>query len=236
MPFDITAQIEDWRKELLDTTKRNRLISFKGGRTGGIALVHPDPGDIWGRLVSKSKVFTFVWKRDLVELPAAEEEAAENNVPTLFDPAEPPKKEASQDILQQCRRSPRLRDDHLLTDLPDRQLAGRLTRLALNSRESLTEQGVATLYIAFGFLRWFESPDSQVEIRSPLLLVPARLERDNVEAPWKLVAEDEDILPNYSLAQLLANDFRLHWPVPEDESTEANDAFAIYRAGMYWMK
>lgn len=107
------------------------------------------------------------------------------------------RKETSQDILERSRSSPRLRPDHLLTDLPDRQLAGKLTRLAMNSRESLAEQGVATLYLAFGFLGWFESSDSQVEIRSPLLLVPVRLERDNVETPWKLVSEDEDILPNH---------------------------------------
>ena len=223
MPFDITAQIEEWRKQLLDTTKRNRLINFKVGRTGGIALVHPDPGDIWNRLVARNEALAFVWKRDLVEFPASEEEAIEGNVPALFDPSEAPKKETSQDILEQCRRSPRLRHNHLLTDLPDRQLAGRLTRLDLNSRESQTEQGVATLYIAFGFLRWFESPDSQVEIRSPLLLAPVRLERDNVEAPWKLVAEDDDILPNHSLAQLLANDFRLDLPSPEDDAADADD-------------
>jgi very-short-patch-repair endonuclease len=223
MSFHIAAQIDAWRKQLLDTTKRNRLISFKVGRTGGIALVHPDAGDLWDRLVARNEAFTFVWKRDLVELPAGEDEGTVGSVPILFDPSEAPKKETSQDILERCCRSPRLRHDHLLTDLPDRQLAGRLTRLALNSRESLAEQGVATLYIAFGFLRWFESPDSQVEIRSPLLLVPVRLERDNVEAPWTIVAEDEDILPNHSLAQLLANDFRLHLPVPEDDTADADD-------------
>lgn len=223
MPFDIAAPIEAWRTQLLDTTKRNRLINFKAGRTGGIALVHPDPGELWDRLVARNDALSFVWKRDLVELPADEEDAAAGNVPSLPDSSPEPKTETSQDLLQQCLHSPRLRADHLLTDLPDRQLAARLTRLALNSRESLAEQGVATLYIAFGFLRWFESPDSQVEIRSPLLLVPVKLERDNVEAPWKLAAEDEDILPNYSLAQLLSNDFQLHLPIPEHDATDADD-------------
>jgi very-short-patch-repair endonuclease len=223
MPFDIAALIEAWRTQLLDTTKRNRLISFKTGRTGGIALVHPDPGDIWEGLVTKNAGFTFVWKRDLIEMPTSEEETTLSDVPTLFDPSEAPEKEKNQDILEKCRRSPRLRHDHLLTDLPDRQLAGRLNRLALNSRESLTEQGVATLYLAFGLLRWFESPDSQVEIRSPLLLVPVRLDRENVEAPWKLMAEDEDVLPNHSLAELLANDFRLRLPILEEDAADADD-------------
>jgi hypothetical protein len=51
MPFDLAAQILTWRTQLLDTTKRNRLINFKTGRYGGIQLAHPDPDSIWKRLV-----------------------------------------------------------------------------------------------------------------------------------------------------------------------------------------
>jgi very-short-patch-repair endonuclease len=223
MPFDLAARIEAWRTQLLDTTKRNRLINFKAGRTGGIALAHPDPGDLWHRLVTETAALTFPWKRDLIDLPTDQPEATGDGALTLFDPADAPEPVADQDILERCRRSPRLRPGHLLTDLSDRMLAARLTRLALNSREALTEQGVAILYVAFGFLRWFESSDSQVEIRSPLLLVPVRLERDSVEAPWRMQAEDEDILPNHSLAQLLANDFRLRLPLPAEDSGDPGD-------------
>ena len=222
MPFDIAARIEDWRKRLLDTTKRNRLISFKSGRGGGLFLAHPDPGDIWEYLVVRGDSLAFAWKRDLLQLPPEPEEA-DSTSPTLFDPAKPDDPTAGQEVLERCRHSPRLQPNHLLTDLSDRKLATQLTRLALKSRESLTEQGVTTLYIAFGFLCWFESPDSQVEVRSPLLLVPVRLERETVEAPWRLVAEDEDILPNHSLAQRLLHDFRMKLPLPEDEETSAED-------------
>lgn len=223
MPFDFAARIEGWRTQLLDTTKRNRLINFKAGRTGGIALAHPDPGDLWHRLVTETAPLTFPWKRDLINLPTDSTGATGDGALTLFDPADAPEPAADQDILERCRRSPRLRPGYLLTDLSDRMLAARLTRLALNSREALTEQGVAILYVAFGFLRWFESPESQVEIRSPLLLVPVRLERDSVEAPWRLQAEDEDILPNHSLAQLLVNGLRLRLPLPDEDSGDPGD-------------
>jgi very-short-patch-repair endonuclease len=215
MPFDINSKIDAWRTLLLDTSKRNRLINFKVGRTGGIALAHPDPGDIWARLVTANAGLTFAWKRELIDLPPEPEEAASDVLPV--NQAEASGAKDSQDVLARCRCSPHLRPEHLLTELPDQQLAGRLTRLALNSRESLAEQGVATLYIAFGILRWFESADSSVEIRSPLLLVPVRLERENIEAPWRVQAEDEDVLTNHSLAHLLANEFRLHLPDVEDE-------------------
>lgn len=183
MPFDLAARIEAWRTQLLDTTKRNRLINFKAGRAGGITLVHPDLGDLWHHLVAENAALIFPWKHNLIELPPDADEEVGGGALTLFDPADAPKAETGQEILERCRDSSRLRPDHLLTDLPDRLLRTRLTRLALNSRESLTEQGVAILYVAFGFLRWFESPASQAEIRSPLLLVPVRLERDDIKAP-----------------------------------------------------
>src|SRR5207248_3219758 len=35
MPTDLYARLAEWRKSLLDTTKRNRLIKFVAGRVGG---------------------------------------------------------------------------------------------------------------------------------------------------------------------------------------------------------
>src|SRR5262249_242923 len=232
MPFDLKAQIEHWRSHLLDTSKRNRLINFKTGRAGGIALVAPDRGELWHRLVAQGQRLTFAWQRDLIDLPpeAADSPSA---VAQVEDPTEGPVAEPlpRRDLLERCRRSPRLRPHHLLTELPHPPLANRLPRPALNTREGLSEQGVAILYVAFGFLRWFEAPDSEVEIRSPLLLVPVRLERDNVEAPWGLQAEGEDLLANHSLAQLLADDFRLRLPLVNDEDLKPDDA--AWRLGYF---
>jgi hypothetical protein len=187
MPFDINARIEAWRTHLLDTTKRNRLINFKVGRTGGLRLAHPDPDDLWHRLVTNSTALSFVWKRELIDLPTEPEGAAGGKSEACFETPNPREEETIGDIRERCRHSAHFRPDHLLTDLSDSKLAASLTRLARNSHESLTEQGVAVLNVAFGFLRWFESPDSQAELRSPLLLVPVRLERDSIAAPWKLL-------------------------------------------------
>lgn len=225
MPFDIASQIESWRTQLLDTTKRNRLINFKTGGTGGIVLAHPDPGELWHSLVAGGQILSFPWKRELIDLPEEAEQMDADGLrhPNLFDPDELTEPPTGFDILDRCRHSPHLRADHILTELSDQRLASRLTRLHLNTQESLTEQGVTILYVAFGFLRWFESPDSHVEIRSPLLLVPVRLERDSVEALWKIQAEEEEILQNHSLIQLLANDFGLRLPTVDDDKTDPDD-------------
>ncbi len=70
MPTDLDSRIAEWRKALLDTTKRNRLIKFVAGRVGGVSLVRPAATDLWLRLVRDGEELTFVWKRELLNLPA----------------------------------------------------------------------------------------------------------------------------------------------------------------------
>src|SRR5262245_4063867 len=114
MQFDITSRIETWRTQLLDTTKRNRLISFKTGRSGGIPLVNPDPGELWHFLVSTSQPLTFPWKRDLIDLAEDYVEHSDSSdkgfLPLGSD--EVPKSVGSQDILERCRNAQGLLPDH----------------------------------------------------------------------------------------------------------------------------
>ena len=60
----------------------------------------------------------------------------------------------------------------------------RLNRMSLNARTALSEQGVNVLFVAFGFLKWFEAEHSDEPRLSPLLLVPVCLERIGATAPW----------------------------------------------------
>src|SRR5581483_8225786 len=68
MAFDLDARLAEWRKSLLDTTKRNRLIKFVAGRLGGVNIVHPPAADLWGRLVRDGGTLSFPWKRELLGL------------------------------------------------------------------------------------------------------------------------------------------------------------------------
>jgi len=72
MPVDISPHIESWKKALLDTTKRNRLIKFVSGRSGGVSLLAPAFEELWSRLVVEGEALEFPWKRELLGLSAAE--------------------------------------------------------------------------------------------------------------------------------------------------------------------
>ncbi|MBA4063659.1 MAG: hypothetical protein C0501_08095 [Isosphaera sp.] len=222
MPFDPDARLAGWRKSLLDTSKRNRLIRFAVGRGGGLHLLHPTAAELWASLVRDGAALTFPRKRDLLGLPP--------EVPdpdTLASDAEDIP-DLDRELTDLCRRSPHLRPDHLLTDVGDRPLAARLARLALTAREAETDHGVTTLFAAFGFLRWSESADDE-ESLAPLLLVPVRLGRETVESPFTLRAEDDDILPNHSLAELLASQFRVRLPAAADCPLDPDDPECLTR-------
>ena len=72
---------------------------------------------------------------------------------------------------------------------------------------SLSEQGVHCLYVVFGFLKWFESVDSETEHLSPLMLVPMSLSRDSADAPWELIEAEDDAIDNLCLRERLKQDF-----------------------------
>jgi very-short-patch-repair endonuclease len=85
------------------------------------------------------------------------------------------------------------------------------------------------LRVAFGFLEWFESLDSDEPRQAPLLLVPVRIAKGRLNPVngtynYTIAYTGEDILPNLSLREKLRADFGLALP-HLDESTSPEDYF-----------
>lgn len=209
----LEARIEEWRTNLLDLSKRNRLIHLNLGRYGAVKLIHPSPQTLWSNLVGSGERFSFPEKQYLTGKVGGGNLQNGNRELAVVDDEENHENSGPEaPSLEDCLSSPRLRSDHLLTELTDKHLKSRLSRMQLNATTSLAEQGVPTLYVAFGLLKWFESDDSQDEIISPLLLYPVELERDNINSPWTLKVSDDEVVSNHSLAQLMLNNFSIKLP------------------------
>lgn len=109
-PSDITSKIEQWRGQLLDTSKRNRLINFKAGRTGGAGLVYPGIDRVWQTLVVGEGCMSFVRRRELLGEPHRDAIDDDDDGPELAssDLDEDGPAHACGDELDCCLRSPRL--------------------------------------------------------------------------------------------------------------------------------
>jgi very-short-patch-repair endonuclease len=229
----LDLQIEDWRKRLLDLSKRNRLINCKVGARAAIEVAHPDAEAVWQQVIVNDGTMSFAWKHDLLDeepekasqqlslfLDEGEDQSHKKAVDSQESPNNGSQASPNRSEMEECLASPHLRDDDILTQLADRALASRLSRLSLNAKTAIAEQGINILYLGFGLLRWYESPDSDAAFFAPLLLVPVELDRAGPDAPWHIRAYEEEVVPNYSLRELLSTNYRLTLPDIPDNGLE----------------
>ncbi len=100
-----------------------------------------------------------------------------------------------------------------------------LTKIYRDERTLEEEQGISTLYLALGFLKWFDSEHSEEASFAPLLLVPVSLDRDQRRDGYVLSGRDDDIVVNVSLREKL-RDFEIALPpIPEGDDWKPSDYF-----------
>ncbi len=107
--------------------------------------------------------------------------------------------------------------------LPD-EMERTLSAINDQARSSLQETGVNTLYLAIGYLEWYEVPNSQAPMYAPLLLHAVDIERKIVAGKYRYsigsLGEDDEI--NITLSERLHQDFHRRLPpLSEDDTPEA---------------
>lgn len=89
------------------------------------------------------------------------------------------------------------------------ELERRLSGVYEQSRLSVSETGVNTLFAAFGFLEWYEDDNSSEPLYSPILLYPLELSREIKEGKYiySVLSRGEDVSENVCLQERLKHDF-----------------------------
>lgn len=209
MSPQINSYIEEWKRKLIDLTRRNRLLFFGPTRSSSVQVIEPSPNHVFQRLVVDERPWKF--------FVPPEEDEQQNSDSVRSDP--PPRAAIDQAIPRSRRGA---RTDELLSATRDaKTLRAILRNLYRRSRTDFEERGVRILYVAFGILEWREVEQSEV-VRSPILLVPAELKRDSVNDPFELRAADEEIVINPALEVRLRKDFRLDLPPLAEDWEESN--------------
>ena len=68
----------------------------------------------------------------------------------------------------------------LQTELDEPKLEKRLLSIYRDAKTAEEEQGINILFLAIGFLRWYEDDSSDVQRKAPLVLIPVSLSREIV--------------------------------------------------------
>jgi very-short-patch-repair endonuclease len=191
----VAKSLLDARRELIDLSRRNRLLHTPrtGSRPHCLEILAADPNTLFVGLSRENKKFPFAPGS---ERPAEETIAADDEVHT----------------------APVSRSNALQTKLDAEKLERKLYKLYLEARTFEEEQGVSILFLAMGFLNWFEEERSEIQSSAPLLLVPVALERKQGRDPFVLHGREDDMMMNVSLAEKLRGDFGIALPdLPEGD-------------------
>lgn len=194
----------DARRELIDLTRRNRLLHAprSGKRPHCLEIIEVDPDELFTGLTRTGKQFGFAPVPDR-RLVAPETASARNH-----------------------------RAQTLQTNLEAEPLNRRLLKFFREARTFEEEQGVNILYLALGVLTWYEDDRSDEACSAPLLLVPVALERRQGRDAYIMRGRDDDIIINASLAEKLRT-FGITLPdIPDDDEWLPSAYFALVSAAV----
>lgn len=174
--------LDEWKKKLLDLSKRNALMNFRATKRGTLQIIYPEFKLLFEDIINE-KPFTFA-------KPNAEQQFLD------FDPN------------IQVKRSFNIKSSK-------EELGEEISTLRNLRRRAKTiteEQGINTLHLTFGLLKWKENDTDKDVYSSPLILVPVTLNIASVVSPYVLDLQDDDVIVNPTLKYKLEHDFNISLP------------------------
>ncbi|MDB4975163.1 MAG: transcription elongation factor GreA/GreB domain protein, partial [Myxococcaceae bacterium] len=213
------AHVQQLRRKLLDLRTGNRLVHFPHSERARnyVRVIDEVPELLFQKLEDGKRLRIL----PLPELPAS-------------PPPSPPRPLTPQETARALGLDPsfelalpaldgqtvrRHADDAIQALLSFEQHQATLGKLADATRSMQQEQGIHTLFAAFGFLEWYESADSELPRFAPLVLYPLALERERKLAAYDyyVSAQDEELSINLPLAERLRLDFSFCLPAWQED-------------------
>ena len=205
--MSVLDKFQNSRIELLDLGLRNSLLNHRK-KAKQIRIIDELSDQIYKIIITEGKTMTF--------LPVDEEDSRYEINEDSDEIVLTQKDDDKSDL------NDRHTDNKLQTSYNTQNLQKKLLTIHRDSRTFIEEQGVNILFLALGFMYWFEADNSTEERRAPLILIPVELERTDVKEKFKLLYTGEDLSGNLSLHEKLKSEFDIKLP-----QTEIEDDFSI---------
>lgn len=186
-------RIERWKRKLLDLSLRNRILNYRDTKKS-IPLACPDLSGLEDRLAEGER-FDIRPKTDVMA-------GADPRSPELHE------ERSGQDAIEQHLRD-ELGKGRIHAELTENELDKRLVEIYRAARLSLEESGANTLYLAVGFLSWYETPTSEPARRAPILLLPVTLERLPAQRGYRLSLSEDEARINVTLLEKLRSEYQV---------------------------
>ena len=218
----VLNSLEASRKKLLDMSKRNKLLKFdlESKRLKKIVRIIDCPvSSLAKRLVSEEKKFLF---EPIDEPDEKEYSQVEDSSGDKFK-RKPSPVEWAKHLGINTSFNLSLCDDHEQTQKKLKalfypsELEKVLHGISREQINGIQERGVNSLYLACGFLKYYESESSDLVLHAPLFMIPVTLSRDTLDKKtqtyrYSLSWTNDDIHSNVSLQEKLRQEFNLLIP------------------------
>lgn len=188
------SRFDLWERRLLDLSTRNNLLNIRFSKNTLRFMVSSLTEMV--QLLYKNREILIVDRPDDWVTPADSKDLGER---INFN-------DSIMDLLRK-----ELEKDTLRSYQDPKALTKTLTSLYRSARLSIEESGANTLYIALGFLKWFE-PGKSFPHFAPIVLYPIRLERKSANKGYYMVSRGEDPLLNETLFELLKQIYDIEIP------------------------
>ncbi len=193
-----------WERKLLDMSLRNNLLNFRP-RSSNIQLLACDLAELEDEIATGAEF-------RIISAPS--DFSFSKSESGMFAP------DADKDAVAQITKS-EFASKRIRSFIKDAELEKIMKKLQRQAKVSLEENGANTLYLALGFLRWFENDKSVKPRYAPIALVPVDIVRKIQDKTYSIRAREEDMQINITLLEMLRQDFGIDItglnPVPSDE-------------------
>lgn len=193
-----------WERKLLDFSLRNSLLNFRATKNS-FQILTADLANLEDEL-AEGKSFK------VMELPA------EWNIPVRD--AKMYEVENHRDLLNSIAQE-EFKNGRIRTFMSLEELTVSLKSIYRAAKVSIEENGTNTLFLALGFLRWYESDLSEKARYAPIVLVPIEIVKSVKNGGYVIRSRQEDAQINITLLEYLRQIFGIKIngldPLPTDE-------------------
>lgn len=193
-----------WERKLLDFSLRNSLLNFRP-RKNSFQILTADLAALEDKL-SEGKDFK------VLELPS------DWTIPVMDGKMY--EVENHKDLLNAIATE-EFKNNRIRTFMTPEDLAVNLKSIYRAAKVSIEENGTNTLFLALGFLRWYESELSEKPRYAPIVLVPIEIVKSIKSGGYVIRSRQEDAQVNITLLEYLRQIFGIKIngldPLPQDE-------------------
>lgn len=202
---DLDRKIERWKRELLDTGKRNKMINFRETKRATLRILEPEATELFNKLAFSDKPLTF-------QKPINKD----TDLRTYSMIA----------LMETLSYTLNVQVGDIKTAGTIIEREKTLKNLRAKAKLAQEEQGTNILYLCFGFIYWREhNRESSPWFKAPLLMMPVTLGLKSLSSPYTLSRYDDEIEVNPTLDYLFNTEYHIDLPTFDLKNRQSFDEY-----------